>query len=127
MPPVESVLFVLALLAYILSSIGHLAGEDRADGALYQLRRGPLWLGFSAHIGGVITLGVRLQDLPVRSPGGSLATLAGVVALGFVWTRCNPRAEAVGSFVVPLIVVLAGLALVDVEHRLVSTFTIGPS
>jgi len=114
----ESVLFIFAILVYVLAAVLRLADSSRYPVLALRAPGPALWIGFVAHVGGLVMMAVRLGDLPLRSPAGSMASLSALVAAGFLWTRRNPRAEAVGSFVVPLAIVLLALGLLLPEPSL---------
>jgi ABC-type uncharacterized transport system permease subunit len=106
----QTTLFSLALLTYIAAVVVRLGDIERFPG-LARLGTPALVLGFVLHLGGLVAYTVQLGELPLRGPSGSMATISALVAAGFLWTRRNPRADAVGSFVIPLAVVLLALAL----------------
>jgi len=103
-------LYTLALLAYIVAFTASLV--DREAYPTVRKATGPaLGVAFLAHLGGLVATVMSAGVAAVGSPSGSMAFIAVLVAAGFLWTRRNPRAEAVGSFVVPLAIVLLALAL----------------
>ncbi len=102
-------LYTLALSAYTLAFVCRLL-DERLPGVA-RISGPALWVGFTAHLAGIAALGARLGTVPLRSPSGSITCISALVIAGFLWTRRNPRAEAVGRFVVPLAIVLQAAAL----------------
>jgi len=103
-------LYTLALLAYILAFTISLMDREAWAG-LRRLLGPALWIGYAAHLAGLGATAVSGGLAVLGSPAGSLAFISALVAAGFLWTRRNPRAEAVGGFVVPLAIVLLALSL----------------
>lgn len=102
-------LYTLALSAYILAFVCRLL-DERVPGVA-RISGPALWTGFAAHLAGIGALTASLGTVPLRSPSGSITCISVLVIAGFLWTRRNPQAESVGSFVVPLAIVLQAVAL----------------
>jgi len=103
-------LYMLALLAYILAFTMSLVDRE-AYPSLRKIVGPALWAGYTAHLAGIGATAVAGGLTALGSPAGSMAFVSALVTAGFLWTRRNPRAEAVGGFVVPLSMVLLAIAL----------------
>lgn len=107
----EALLFMVALVAYLVVAGVRLFDPAPRPGWLPRLLDVLLFAGLAAHVGALGLVSHRTGELPVHSAGESVAALAAVVGLGALAVRPRQQAEILGGVHVALVAVLLGMSL----------------
>ncbi|MCB9745234.1 MAG: cytochrome c biogenesis protein CcsA [Alphaproteobacteria bacterium] len=107
----EHLLFLLAVLAFLLVAVSRMPGAERGPAWLNGVGTVALWVGAAAQLGGLVTMALRTQHLPVYTPGASMASLGLAVAIAALVLQRLPQGGTISGLLAALCVVLLGLGL----------------